>query len=138
MTGTVKPQKTLSDLVADRLRQIRAGRGWSAARLADECNKAGYPQLTESVIANIETGRRDQHGRRRREVTIDELAAFCMTLKLPLSSLLGGEWTEVDERHLAWLESVAEEMETVYQQVERITNALHERGFGPPPDQEGT
>jgi hypothetical protein len=32
----------------------------SAARLAEECAKAGYPQLTASAIANIESGR--HHG----------------------------------------------------------------------------
>jgi transcriptional regulator with XRE-family HTH domain len=131
MTENEVPQVTLSDLVADRVREIRAGRGWSAGRLASECAKAGYPQLTESVIANIETGRRDQHGRRRRSVSVDELAAFCRAFDLPLSALLGpfsGE-PATSARHLAWMEDLAG-------QLERVTNALRERGFGQPPDQE--
>jgi hypothetical protein len=138
MKEKLRPQETVSDLVANRIRKIRDGRHWSAARLARECAKAGYPQLTEAVIVNIETGRRDQQGRRRREVSIDELAAFCMTLELPLSALLSpsGSKPAMDERHLAWLEETTRRLDDIAQQVMRVTNALHERGFGPPPDQE--
>jgi hypothetical protein len=48
----------------------------------------GATHLTPSVIANIETGRRDELGRRRREVTVDELLVFAYALAAPLPVLL--------------------------------------------------
>jgi len=48
----------------------------------------GATQLTPAVIANIETGRRDDRGRRRREITIDELLVFAYALAAPLPVLL--------------------------------------------------
>jgi transcriptional regulator with XRE-family HTH domain len=77
-----------SDAVVWQLKDLRKKRGWSAAQLAEECAKAGFPQLTESVIANIESGRPDDQGRRRRAVTVDELWAFARTLDVPMGSLL--------------------------------------------------
>jgi transcriptional regulator with XRE-family HTH domain len=77
-----------SDAVVWQLKEIRKRRGWSAAKLAEECAKAGFPQLTESVIANIESGRPDEHGKRRRAMTVDELWAFARTLDVSLASLL--------------------------------------------------
>lgn len=49
---------TPSAIVARRIRELREGRGWSAARLAERCAEAGMPQLTRSVLANLESGRR--------------------------------------------------------------------------------
>ncbi len=77
-----------SDGVVWQLKEIRKKRGWSAAKLAEECAKAGFPQLTESVIANIESGRPDKDGKRRRAVSVDELWAFARTLDVPMGSLL--------------------------------------------------
>jgi len=48
----------------------------------------GASYLTPSVIANIETGRRDAEGKRRREVTVDELFVFAYALAAPLPALL--------------------------------------------------
>jgi transcriptional regulator with XRE-family HTH domain len=78
-----------SDNVARRVQAFRKHRGWSAARLADECAKAGFPQLTASVIANIESGRRDEQGRRRRHVTVEELVAFAVAFQTSPVVLLG-------------------------------------------------
>jgi transcriptional regulator with XRE-family HTH domain len=77
-----------SDAVVWRLRELRKQRGWSAARLADECKRAGFPQLTASVIANIESGRPDAAGHRRRAVTVDELWALARTLQVSMGALL--------------------------------------------------
>jgi transcriptional regulator with XRE-family HTH domain len=81
MTENPRPESA-SDVVIRRVREIRKVRGLSAAALAAACAKAGHPQLTESVIANIESGRRQQG------VTVDELLAFTEALDVPLAMLL--------------------------------------------------
>jgi transcriptional regulator with XRE-family HTH domain len=77
-----------SDTVARRVKHLRRRKGWSARRLAEACAATGSPQLSESVIANIESGRRDEYGRRRRDVTVDEAVGFARALDVPLIHLL--------------------------------------------------
>jgi transcriptional regulator with XRE-family HTH domain len=81
MTEKPRPE-TPSDVVARRVREVRRRRGWSAARLAEQCARVGAPHLTESVIANIESGRPDEQGRRRREVSVDEVIALALALEI--------------------------------------------------------
>ncbi len=69
-------------LVGERVKQIRQRRGWTAAQLAERCKAIGAPEITVAVIANIETGRKDKAGRRRREVTVDELFALAYALQV--------------------------------------------------------
>jgi transcriptional regulator with XRE-family HTH domain len=88
-----------SDTVARRVKELRKRRGWSARRLAEACWTTDSPQISESVIANIETGRRDEHGRRRRDVTIDELVAFARALDIPLIHLLP---VHLDREAMGW------------------------------------
>lgn len=84
MHYSVKMTRSPSDVVADRVRKYRAQRGWSAQRLAQACAEAGAPELTAAVIANIESGRpAPRTGRRRREVSIDELLALAYALAVP-------------------------------------------------------
>jgi transcriptional regulator with XRE-family HTH domain len=92
--------ETASDGVARRVKELRQRRGWSATRLAEQCADQGAPQLTASVIANIESGRRDKQGRRRRHVTVEELVAFAAALQTSPMLLLGPPpgkeaWVEV-------------------------------------------
>ena len=47
------------------------------------CAALGLGELTAAVIANIETGRRDAEGHRRRDVTVDELLAIALALDVP-------------------------------------------------------
>jgi transcriptional regulator with XRE-family HTH domain len=94
------PSETPSDVVARRVKELRRQRDWSAARLAEECAKLGFPQLTESVIANIESGRRDESGRRRRDVTVNELDAFARTLGAAPADLLELEQRAASGREL--------------------------------------
>jgi hypothetical protein len=61
---------------------MRKERGWSAARLAEECARLGYPEITDQVIYNLEQ-------RRREEVTVDQLVAFSEALAMPVELLLG-------------------------------------------------
>lgn len=60
----------------------------TAQQLADRCALIGAPHLTASVIANIETGRRDDSGRRRRDVTVDEWLDLAYALNASPSLLL--------------------------------------------------
>lgn len=60
----------------------------TAQQLAERCAQVGLPQLTASVIANIETGRRDERGRRRRDVTVDEWLGFARALNVGPALLL--------------------------------------------------
>jgi transcriptional regulator with XRE-family HTH domain len=88
MTENRDPKETASDTVARRVKELRKRRGWSARRLAEVCAATGSPQLSESVIANIESGRRDEHGRRRRDVTVDEVIGLAAALDMPAIHLL--------------------------------------------------
>ena len=78
-----------SDLVAQRITELRRLRRWSAKALAGQCAEAGAPEITAAVIANIETGRRGPDGIRRRDVTVDELLAFAAALGVKPGDLLG-------------------------------------------------
>jgi transcriptional regulator with XRE-family HTH domain len=69
--------------VGERIKEIRNARGWTARHLAERCDDVGAPELTAPVIANIETGRRDKNGGRRREVTVDETLTFALALEVP-------------------------------------------------------
>lgn len=136
MTATEGPQETPSDTVARRVREIRDGRGWSAARLAEQCAKAGYPQLTAEVIGNIERGRRDQSGRRRRDVTVDEMFAFARTFELPPALLLTPWWgdSETDQAYSA----AVNELDRIQHRLYWAQEILRAAGNIPPPEQEGT
>jgi transcriptional regulator with XRE-family HTH domain len=69
--------------VGERIKELRNARGWTAKQLADRCAEVGAPELTAPVIANIETGRRVKDGRRRRDVTIDEVLTFALAFEVP-------------------------------------------------------
>jgi transcriptional regulator with XRE-family HTH domain len=76
---------TPSDVIADQLRKHRARLGLTREQLAEECARLGADHLTFAALTNIETGRRDRTtGRRRREVTVDELEVLAHALAVPL------------------------------------------------------
>ncbi len=81
-------QASRSDIVANGIRTLRRSRGWSRDHLAERCARLGYPALTAPALANIETGRRDARGRRRRDVTVDELFVFAEAFGTPVDALL--------------------------------------------------
>lgn len=83
------PAIRTSDLVARRIKALRQTAGWTLNRLAAACAEAGFPELSRSVIANIESGRRDARGRRTRDVTVDELVAIASALETYAGGLLG-------------------------------------------------
>jgi hypothetical protein len=81
--------------------------------------------LTASVIANIESGRRDKQGRRRRHVTVEELVAFAAALQTSPLVLLGpppGQeaWVEVPLHF-----DSSEEAVSFLQSFSRLASSLH-------------
>lgn len=60
-----------SDVIAERLAELRRERGWSIRRLAEVCADQGMPKLNQSVLANIEY-------KRRGYVTVDELLVLAL------------------------------------------------------------
>ncbi|MEU3277288.1 helix-turn-helix domain-containing protein [Streptomyces antibioticus] len=79
---------TPSDVVAQRLQVLRKRQGLTAKDLAERCRAEGAPSLTASVIANIESGRRDADGERRRHVTLEEWLILARVLHVAPIHLL--------------------------------------------------
>jgi hypothetical protein len=90
VVSVIVTDETVSDVVAARVREARKARGWLTGDLAARCAELGCPELTENVIENIESGRRDRTGRRRREVTVDELRVLSDALHFSPADVLGG------------------------------------------------
>jgi transcriptional regulator with XRE-family HTH domain len=145
MTENFPGPETVSDAVANRVQQLRKRRGWSARRLAKACAATGNPQLTESVVANIESGRRDKQGRRRRDVSVDELVAFAQALDVSVGLLLWSATTQADPsfgppQTLLALRSRDEQrdllrqVEAVMARVRDDLTALEEEGAGRAPE----
>jgi transcriptional regulator with XRE-family HTH domain len=67
------------DLFAERLRDLREGRGWSQRDLADELERSGSP-MDRAVIARIETGKRG--------VSLDEAILFAAVLGTSLENMI--------------------------------------------------
>ncbi|MEU9657565.1 helix-turn-helix domain-containing protein [Streptomyces chartreusis] len=78
----VTSDKTVSDVVADRVRKVRRKRGLTAQQLAQRCAVAGFPDITAQTLSNIETGRRNKEGERRRFITVEELMALAVVLEV--------------------------------------------------------
>lgn len=60
------------------------------ADLAARCAERDHPEFTENVLENIESGRRDSKGKRRRTITIDELIALAYCLDIAPVHLIAG------------------------------------------------
>jgi len=75
--------QSASNTAAQRVQRLRKERGWSVARLADECAKVGAPQLTANVLTNLLS--RQQ---RRRDLTVEEVGALAAVFDLPPARLL--------------------------------------------------
>ena len=75
--------ESASNTAAQRVQRLRKERGWSVARLADECAKVGAPQLTANVLTNLLS--RQQ---RRRDLTVEEVGALAAVFDMPPARLL--------------------------------------------------
>ncbi|WP_156178637.1 helix-turn-helix transcriptional regulator [Saccharothrix sp. ST-888] len=103
----------MSDVVASEVRKHRERLGLTREQLAERCASLGYPDLSYAAITNIETGRKHKDtGKRRRDVTVDELMILGYALAVPplLLALPVGSADEVPipphenliNTHLAW------------------------------------
>ncbi|MFJ2865000.1 helix-turn-helix domain-containing protein [Kitasatospora sp. NPDC087314] len=88
-SGSAPPTLSVSDAAAVRLKEARTRRGWTTKQLADACAAVGAVKLTSAALSNIETGRRDADGVRRRELSIDELVVLAVVLDIAPIHLLG-------------------------------------------------
>jgi transcriptional regulator with XRE-family HTH domain len=78
----------LSDLVGSQLERLRKQRGLTRAEVAERCSWLGMPEITPAALSNIETGRKDETGQRRRDITVDELVVLAMALQAVPATLL--------------------------------------------------
>jgi len=88
-SGSAQQELSVSDVVAIRLKEARGRRGWTAEQLAEQCANRGAPKITTSVINNMESGRRDREGRRRRDLTVDEVMTLAFVLDVAPIHLMG-------------------------------------------------
>ena len=93
---------TLSDIVGARVRGVRRERKINRDQLSDRCaERGGY--LSAAVLLNIESGR-VTGGRKRREITIDELAVLADALTVSVDDLLYDTCAQCGARILGAIE----------------------------------
>jgi hypothetical protein len=71
----------LSEVVGREVEWHRRRLQLTRQQLADQCLRLGS-DLTFAAVTSIETGRRDNDGRRRRAVTVDELVVLAQALQV--------------------------------------------------------
>jgi transcriptional regulator with XRE-family HTH domain len=81
----------ISNRVGANIRSARKRHGWTVAHLAERCTEFGRPELTQSVLENIEHGRR-RNGERTRDITVDELILLSRVLDVSPRELLPELW----------------------------------------------
>lgn len=82
---------SISDRLADRIRDLRARMGMSQDELAAAAREAGAgDSMTSTVVGFMESGRR-REGRRTRLFTLDELLPLAAALEVSPLELLGGD-----------------------------------------------
>jgi transcriptional regulator with XRE-family HTH domain len=86
-----QPAWTPHRAIADRVRTLRQGRGWSAAKLAEQMKVHGI-SWDRSIVANFESGRRAY-------VTVEELLALAYVLDVAPVHLLIPTETEADDQY---------------------------------------
>lgn len=79
---------TPSEIIATQVRKRRRQLDLNRQQLADRCAGVGAPQITVAALTNIETGRPDSDGKRRRDVTAEELLALANALDMHPVDLL--------------------------------------------------
>jgi transcriptional regulator with XRE-family HTH domain len=77
-----------SSVLAVQLKAARAARGLTVQQLAQRCAEIGAHDLTATMLYNIESGRPDKAGNRRRFVTVDELLILAVALEVAPVHLL--------------------------------------------------
>lgn len=87
MTTDPTPDEGTSDVVAAHVMALRRAKGMNREALGAQAG------LSPAALTNLETGRRDKTGRRRRHVTVDELVALSDALEVPWSVLMSPDAT---------------------------------------------
>lgn len=78
-----------SDVVAERVKEVRKRRDLTVVQLAQRCAELGASGLTEQALYNIEGGRpARKQGPRRRNVTVEELLVLAVALQVAPIHLL--------------------------------------------------
>jgi transcriptional regulator with XRE-family HTH domain len=81
-------EQTVSDVVAARVRDVRAKRKLTVAELAARCAEMGAPGLTANALYKLEGRRNSPAERRPRPVSVDELLALALALNVAPVHLL--------------------------------------------------
>jgi transcriptional regulator with XRE-family HTH domain len=71
----------LTEGVAANVRRLRDARGWSVRQVAERCALVGRDDMTRSLLANVENGRRPY-------ITLDELDTLANVFNVAASTLL--------------------------------------------------
>jgi transcriptional regulator with XRE-family HTH domain len=82
MSYLVDMHSTPSEIIANQVRKRRRQLDLNRQQLAEKCASIGAPQITTAALTNIETGRPDKDGKRRREVSVEELLALAHALNM--------------------------------------------------------
>lgn len=85
-TAPGRPTAASAEVVR-RILERRKQRGWTREQVAEMVTRAGCP-MSPAALGNIETGRPNETGQRRRQVSVDELLALADALGLTASALL--------------------------------------------------
>lgn len=81
-----------SGIIAAQVRRRRRQLDITRQSLAEKCASVGAPRLTLAALTNIETGRPDSQGTRRRDVTVEELLALACALDIhPVDLMVPGD-----------------------------------------------
>ena len=78
-----------SDQAAERVRSARERLGLRRTDLAAMLAELGWPALTHTALGYLETGRRDERGIRRREISLDEVIVMAEALGTTPCELAG-------------------------------------------------
>lgn len=89
------PDTSISDRLAERIRDLRTRAGWSQEELAAAAREVGAGEsMTGTVVGFMESGRR-REGRRTRLFTLDELLPLAAALEVSPLELLGADSAEL-------------------------------------------
>jgi transcriptional regulator with XRE-family HTH domain len=93
----VDMHSTPSEIIATQVRKRRRQLDLNRQQLADKCAQVGAPNITAAALTNIETGRPDKEGNRRRDVTAEELLALAAALDMhPIDLLVPADADDSD------------------------------------------
>jgi len=80
-------RNTVSDRVAEQVSTLRRSARLTREQFSARCQALGL-DLSPAALTNVETGRRDSTGRRRRDVSVDELVVLAAALNVPPVQLM--------------------------------------------------